>query len=77
MRKSETWEEINRDRRRLLGAAAMGTAAAGATGLFPFHAAAAEDTMRIFRVDIPRGATRRSAPAHRDDAVARSGDGHG
>jgi pimeloyl-ACP methyl ester carboxylesterase len=53
MRKNETWEEINRDRRRLLGAAAMGTAAAGATSLFPLHAAAAEDTIRLFRVDIP------------------------
>ncbi len=53
MRKNETWEEINRDRRRLLGAAAMGTAAAGATSMFPLHAAAAEDTMRLFRVDVP------------------------
>jgi hypothetical protein len=31
MRKNETWEEINRDRRRLLDAAAMGIAAAGVT----------------------------------------------
>jgi pimeloyl-ACP methyl ester carboxylesterase len=49
MRENEIWEEINRDRRRLLGAAA----AAGATSLFAYHAAAAEDTMRPFRVDIP------------------------
>jgi pimeloyl-ACP methyl ester carboxylesterase len=53
MRQNETWEEINRDRRRILGAASMSTAAAGATSLFPLHAAAAEDTMRLFRVDIP------------------------
>jgi pimeloyl-ACP methyl ester carboxylesterase len=52
MRENETWEQINRDRRRLLGAGALGAAAAGATGLFPFHAAA-EDVMRVFRVDIP------------------------
>ena len=53
MRKNETREKIDRDRRRLLGAAA-GTAAAGATGLFPVHVAVAEDTTRIFRVDIPQ-----------------------
>jgi pimeloyl-ACP methyl ester carboxylesterase len=52
MRESEASEKINRDRRRLLGAAAVGAAAAGAAGLFPVYATA-EDTMRMFRVDIP------------------------
>jgi hypothetical protein len=54
MRENEASEKINRDRRRLLGAAAVGAAAAGAAGLFPLYATA-EDTMRMrtFRVNIP------------------------
>jgi pimeloyl-ACP methyl ester carboxylesterase len=54
MRKHESSEQIDLDRRRLLGAAGLGIAAAGATSLFPTGpAAAAEDTIRPFRVNVP------------------------
>jgi pimeloyl-ACP methyl ester carboxylesterase len=47
-------EEIDRDRRRLLRVAALGIAAAGAMSPFPQRsAAAAEETMRPFRVNVP------------------------
>jgi hypothetical protein len=54
MRKNESSERIDRDRRRLLGAAAMGIAAVGAASPFPARpAAAAEETIRPFRVNVP------------------------
>ncbi len=54
MDKNENLEEIDRDRRRLLGAAAMGIAVAGATSLFPQRlAAAAEESIRSLRVNVP------------------------
>jgi hypothetical protein len=55
MRTTETSEQINHDRRRLLAAASMGIAVAGVGGLLPAHlATAAEgDAIRPFRVDVP------------------------
>jgi pimeloyl-ACP methyl ester carboxylesterase len=54
MSKNESSEEIDHDRRRLSGVAAIGIAVAGATTLFPARpAAAAEDAIRLFRVNVP------------------------
>jgi pimeloyl-ACP methyl ester carboxylesterase len=51
----KTSEEIDHDRRRLLGTAAMGIAVVGAAGLFPSQLAAvsADNGIRPFRVDVP------------------------
>ena len=48
-------EAIDQDRRRLLTGAALGLAAAGAASLFPARpvAAAADDAIRPFHIDIP------------------------
>jgi hypothetical protein len=53
---SKTPEQIDQDRRRLLGAATMGIAVAGAASLLPLELAAAPagDTIRPFRVNVPR-----------------------
>jgi pimeloyl-ACP methyl ester carboxylesterase len=50
-----TTEAINQDRRRLLGTAAMGIAAAGAVSLLPGHPAAATEAgaIRPFRIKVP------------------------
>jgi pimeloyl-ACP methyl ester carboxylesterase len=55
MRATVTTDAINQDRRRLLGTAAMGIAAAGAVSLFPEHLAAATDAsaIRPFHVSVP------------------------
>src|SRR5580704_5635259 len=55
MNRSRTTETINQDRRRLLGAATMGMAVAGAASLLPSQLAAAPagDAIRPFRVDVP------------------------
>jgi pimeloyl-ACP methyl ester carboxylesterase len=55
MKRSRTTETINQDRRRLLGAATMGMAVAGAASLLPSQLAAAPagDAIRPFRVDVP------------------------
>jgi pimeloyl-ACP methyl ester carboxylesterase len=55
MRATVTTEAINQDRRRLLGTAAMGIAAAGAASLLPEHlAAATEDSaIRPFHINVP------------------------
>jgi pimeloyl-ACP methyl ester carboxylesterase len=54
MRKQESSEQIDRDRRRLLGAAAKGIAAAGTASFFPgYPAAAGENAVRPFRVNVP------------------------
>ncbi len=55
MKSSRTTETINQDRRRLLGAATMGMAVAGAASLLPSQLAAAPagDAIRPFRVDVP------------------------
>jgi pimeloyl-ACP methyl ester carboxylesterase len=52
---SMTSEAINKDRRRLLGAATMGVAAAGAASLLPSQvvAAPAGDSIRPFRINVP------------------------
>ena len=52
---SRTTETIDRDRRRLLGAATMGMAVAGAASLLPSQPAAAPagDDIRPFRIDAP------------------------
>jgi pimeloyl-ACP methyl ester carboxylesterase len=55
MRPTETSKDINLDRRRLLGTAAMGVVVAGAASLFPaITATAAEgDTICPFRINVP------------------------
>jgi pimeloyl-ACP methyl ester carboxylesterase len=52
---SRTTETIDQDRRRLLGAATMGMAVAGAASLLPSQLAAAPagDAIRPFRIDVP------------------------
>jgi pimeloyl-ACP methyl ester carboxylesterase len=54
----KTSEKINHDRRRLLGSAAMGIAAAGAASLFPSQLAAAPagDAIRPFKINVPEEA---------------------
>jgi pimeloyl-ACP methyl ester carboxylesterase len=54
----KTSEQINRDRRRLLGTAAAGIAAAGAYSLLPAGAAATVEgnVIRPFRVNVPEPA---------------------
>jgi pimeloyl-ACP methyl ester carboxylesterase len=54
MRATVSTEAINWDRRRLLGTAAMGIAAAGAAGLLPGHLAAATEgsAIRPFRIKV-------------------------
>ncbi len=66
-------ENIDKNRRRLLGTAAMSIAVAGAASLLPAHTGRAVegDAIRPFRVNIPEEAARRSPPAHCGDAVAR------
>jgi len=51
----KTPENINKDRRRLLGTAAMSIAVAGAASLLPAHLATAAqgDAIRSFRVNVP------------------------
>jgi hypothetical protein len=51
----KTSENINKDRRRLLGTAAMSIAVAGAASLLPAHLAAATqgDAIRPFTINIP------------------------
>src|SRR3954464_10848014 len=58
MSTSEAIKEIDQDRRRVLGTAAMGVAAAGAASVFPAHpATAAEgDAIRPFRINFPEEA---------------------
>src|SRR4051812_18708044 len=58
MNTSEAIKEIDQDRRRVLGTAAMGVAAAGAASVFPAHpATAAEgDAIRPFRINFPEEA---------------------
>jgi pimeloyl-ACP methyl ester carboxylesterase len=55
MDRSKATEAIDEDRRRLVGAAAMSIAVAGAAGLFPSHLAAAPagGAIRPFRVAVP------------------------
>jgi pimeloyl-ACP methyl ester carboxylesterase len=55
---SRTTEAIDQDRRRLLGTATMGIAAAGAVSLLPSQltAAPAGDAIRPFRIDVPEEA---------------------
>jgi pimeloyl-ACP methyl ester carboxylesterase len=48
-----TTATIDKDRRRLLGTAAVGLAVAGAANLLPLQLAAASDTIRPFRVNVP------------------------
>jgi pimeloyl-ACP methyl ester carboxylesterase len=52
---SETSEAINHDRRRFVGTAAIGVAAAGGLGLIPaqLRAAAEDGAIRPFRVNVP------------------------
>jgi pimeloyl-ACP methyl ester carboxylesterase len=51
----KTSEDINKDRRRLLGTAAMGIAVTGAASLLPAHLATAAqgDAIRPFRINVP------------------------
>ncbi len=58
MRTQQGSEVIDQDRRRLLGTAAMGLAAAGAASLLPANAmlAAASDEIRPFRIEVPEEA---------------------
>jgi Epoxide hydrolase N terminus len=53
MRDDETSEQINHDRRRVLGTTTIGIAAAGTVGLLPVHpVSAADDTIRPFRISV-------------------------
>jgi pimeloyl-ACP methyl ester carboxylesterase len=58
METSRTTGAIDQDRRRLLGTATMGIAAAGAASLLPSQltAAPAGDAIRPFRIDVPEEA---------------------
>src|SRR4051812_2984582 len=58
MNTSEAIKEIDQDRRRVLGTAAMGIAVAGAASVFPAHptSAAADDAIRPFRINFPEEA---------------------
>jgi pimeloyl-ACP methyl ester carboxylesterase len=51
----KTSEDINKDRRRLLGTAAMSIAVAGVASLLPAHLATAaqDDAIRPFRINVP------------------------
>jgi pimeloyl-ACP methyl ester carboxylesterase len=55
MKSSHSTEAIDQDRRRILGAATMAVAAAGAASLLPAQTAAAVagDAIRPFRVEVP------------------------
>ena len=55
MEKIKPPEEIDHDRRRLFGAAAVTIAAAGAFGLSPakVQAAAGDNAIRPFRINVP------------------------
>ena len=79
MRTTETSEDINLDRRRLLGTAAMSIAVAGAASLLPAQSAR-RDRGRC-NPPLPHQcsgrAARRPPPAHRGDTVAGQGNGHG
>jgi pimeloyl-ACP methyl ester carboxylesterase len=54
MTKTDTSEAINKDRRQLLGTAAMGIAAAGAASLLPSQvsAASSDNSIRPFRINV-------------------------
>jgi pimeloyl-ACP methyl ester carboxylesterase len=54
MTKTDTSEAINKDRRELLGTAAMGVAAAGAASLLPSQvsAASSDNSIRPFRINV-------------------------
>src|SRR3954471_11449578 len=58
MNTSEAIKEIDQNRRRVLGAAAMGVAAAGAASVFPAHptTAAGGDAIRPFSINFPEEA---------------------
>lgn len=60
MEKIKTSEDINKERRRLLGTAAMGIAVAGAASLLPAHLATAA-TPDNFDVVLPE------QPSHQRD----------
>ena len=72
MQTTRTSEAIDQDRRRLLGTAAVGIAAAGAASLLPTQMAAAttDDAIRPFDRQLPRGRPHRASPAHRRHAMA-------
>src|SRR5438094_2795552 len=58
MHQSKATEEIDQDRRRLLGAASIGVAVAGSASLLPTHSviAADGDAIRPFRINVPEEA---------------------
>src|SRR4051795_8235208 len=58
MNTSEAIKEIDQDRRRVLGTAAMGIAVAGAASVFPAHptTAAGGDAIRPFSINFPEEA---------------------
>jgi hypothetical protein len=63
MHTGRTNQAIDQDRRRLLGAATMGMAVAGAASLLPSQLAAAPlgDGIRLFHVNFPRRTLRNYA----------------